>query len=363
MNADHRIGVGIVGCGEITQVMHLPILHELESFTIAGLCDLSGEVLGRLSERWGVSTVTQSFEELIALPEVEAVLVCTYDHAPVVAAALAAGKHVLVEKPLAFTAEEGRALAAAAEAAGVVATVGYMKLFDPAMERARERLGQIKRLRTITCHDYAGSFARHGQLYDQVRGSDVPADVIMATRVDVAERIASMLGAERAGYTDLYTLLLMLGSHDLAVLRGLFGSSPQVLFAQARGDDQLLAVLEYEGGVPCVLEVGVGTSYAWWDEWVSIHGDDESIRIEFPNPYIRYESTLTRIKETVSGAASDNVMTVSNEDPFRIEWIEFARCIGEGLATRSSFAGAVADLELARDIVAAMPPGPERETV
>jgi predicted dehydrogenase len=308
-----------------------------------------------------VATLTHSFEELIALAEVEVVLVCTYDHAPVAQAALAAGKHVLVEKPLAFTVAEGRALVEAAEQAGVVASVGYMKLFDPAMERARERLAQITRVRSITCHDYAGSFGRHVGLYDQVRGADVPVDVLTATRGDVAERIAGMLGPERAGYTDLYTLLLMLGSHDLAVLRGLFGPSPRVRFAQARGDDQLLAVLEYGDGVPCVLEVGVGTSYAWWDEWVSVHGDDESLRIEFPNPYLRYASTATRIKETVDGAASDSVIAVSNEDPFRREWIEFAGCVREGRATRSSFAGAVADLELARDIIAAMVPAADRE--
>jgi predicted dehydrogenase len=358
MSGENPIGIGIVGCGEITQVMHLPILHELGSLEIAGLCDLSVEVLERLSGRWGVSAVTQDFSELIALPQVEAVLVCTYDHAPVVEAALAAGKHVLVEKPLAFTVEEGRALQASAEAAGVVAQVGYMKLFDPAMEQAQHRVKQIKHLRSITCHDYAGSFARHGELYDQVRGGDVPSEILTATREDVAERIAEMLGPERAGYGDLYTLLLMLGSHDLAVLRGLFGPSPKVLFAQARGDTQLMAVLEYEDGVLCVLEIGVGTSYAWWDEWVSIHGDDESLRIEFPNPYIRYGSTLTRIKQTVDGGASDNLVAVSNDDPFRREWIEFAGCVREGRATRSSFAGAVADLELARDIVAAMAPFP-----
>ena len=93
-----------------------------------------------------------------------------------------------------------------------------------------------------------------------------------------------MLGPDRAGYTSLYTLLLMLGSHDLAVLRALFGTPERVLYARARGDGQLLAVLEYADGVPCVLEIGVGTSYAWWDEWVAVHGDDECAADRVPEP-------------------------------------------------------------------------------
>jgi predicted dehydrogenase len=356
------IGVGIVGCGEITQLMHLPILHELDDFTIAGLCDLSAETVAHLSQRWGVSATTTDYEELIALPEVDAVLVCTYDHAPVAAAAIAAGKHVLVEKPLAFTVDEARSLQAAAQTAGVVAQVGYMKLYDPGMELAMERLPQLKGLRSITCHDFAGSFSRHAPLYDLFRGSDVPAAVLEAGRAEVSGRIRTMLGDERAGYADLYSLLLMLGSHDLSVLRMLLGPSPRVAFAQARGDTQLTAVLEYPGGVPCVLEIGVGTSYPWWDEWVTVHGDDQALRIEFPNPYIRYSSTLVSIKETVGGAASDNVLAVSNEDPFRREWVDFAGCVREGREPRSTFAGGVADLELARNIVMAMTPAGESDS-
>jgi predicted dehydrogenase len=361
VSAQRPIGVGVVGCGEIAQLMHLPILHELDEFVVEGLCDLSAQTLSRLSARWGVAMTTTDHRELIASPDVEAVLVCTYDHAPIVTEAIAGGKHVLVEKPLAFTVDEGSLLAAAAEAAGVVAQVGYMKLFDPALERARERLPAITGLRSITCHDFAGSFARHAALYTQVRGDDVAAATLDAGRQDVAVRIAEMLGPEGSEHASLYTLLLMLGSHDLAVLRALFGQPERVLYAFARGQNQLLAVLEYADGVPCVLEIGVGTSYPWWDEWIAIHGDDEYLRIEFPNPYVRYSSTLLRVREALDGGASDRVVAVSNEDPFRREWVEFAACVRGGARTRAPFADGVADLELARQIVMALSLQPDRE--
>ena len=70
------------------------------------------------------------------------------------------------------------------------------------------------------------------------------------------------------------------GAVKSTVLRALFGTPEAVSYARPGGDGQLLAVLEYSGGVPCVLEIGVGTSYAWWDEWIAVHGNDEFLRID-----------------------------------------------------------------------------------
>ncbi len=354
------IRVGVIGCGQIAQLMHLPLLHELDEFAIAGLCDLSPTTLAYLGERYGVATRTTDYRELLADDGIDAVVVCTYDHAPVVAAAIAAGKHVLVEKPLAFTAAEARPLVAAAREADVVALVGYMKLYDPALERFVERLATLRGLRAIQVHDFAGRFDRYGDLYTEFRGDDVPADVLSAGRRDAAGRIADALGPDRAGYGELYLLLLMLGSHDLAVLRGTLGSPERVRFALGRGDDQLLALLDYPGGVPCVLEIGVGTSYEWWDEWLSVHGEDAELRLEFPNPYIRHAPTLLRVREADGASASERVTPVSNASLFRLEWLHFAGCIRGEATPRTPLAGGLADLELAEAIIAAMDPRPAR---
>jgi predicted dehydrogenase len=350
------IGVGVVGCGEIAQLMHLPLLHELDEFTIAGLCDLSPGALERLGSRYGVAMRTRDFRELLADAEVDAVAVCTYDHAPVVAAALAARKHVLVEKPLAFTPAEARPLVEAARDAGVVALVGYMKLYDAAVERAAARVATLEGLRALHVHDFAGRFDRYGELYTQVRPDDVPPALLAAARGEVDGRIADALGPEHAGYAGLYTLLLMLGSHDLAVLRAVAGTPEGVAYARARGDEQLLAVLDYPGGIPCTVEIGIGTAYEWWDEWLAAYGVREELRIEFPNPYVRYAPTVLRIREADGTSAAERIVPVSFESPFRREWLHFADCIRTGAAPRTPLAGGVADLELACAIVAALPP-------
>jgi predicted dehydrogenase len=352
------IRVGVVGCGEIAQLMHLPLLHELDEFELAGLCDLSPGALGKLGGRYGVALRTSEYLELLAEEAIDAVAVCTYDHAPVVAAALAAGKHVLVEKPLAFTPAEARALVEASRDAGVVALVGYMKLYDPAVERAAARLASLEGLRALHVHDFAGRFDRYGALYTRFRPDDVPAPLLAAARDEVVARIVTALGPDRAGYAALYTLLLMLGSHDLAVLRALAGSPDGVAYARARGDEQLLAVLDYPGGVPCTLEIGIGTAYEWWDEWLAAYGVREELRIEFPNPYVRYAPTVLRIREADGASASERTVPVSFESPFRREWLHFADCIRTGAPPRTPLADGTVDLELACAIIAALPPRP-----
>ena len=321
------IRVGVVGCGEIAQVMHLPLLLELPEYAIGGLCDLSASVVDYLGEQYGVALRTTDYRALVGSDAIDAIVVCTYDHAPVAAAAIAAGKHVLVEKPLAFSPQEARPLVEAAEASGLVALVGYMKLYDRAVERAIDEVAGLEGIRALHVHDFAGRFDRHPALYAQVRGDDVPQAVLTASRAQVAQRTAEALGPDHAGYVDLYTLLLMLASHDLAVLRAVCGSPERVLFAQSRSDTQLLAVLEYAGGVPCTFEIGVGTLYEWWDEWLAVYGESSELRLEFPNPYVRYAPSVLRRREGDQESAAEHVVQVSHDSSFRREWKHFADCI------------------------------------
>ncbi|MCB1494743.1 MAG: Gfo/Idh/MocA family oxidoreductase [Bauldia sp.] len=349
------IGVGVIGCGEIAQLMHLPYIHELPDLRIAGLCDLSPGTLAALGDHYGVATRTTDYRELLSRPDVDAVVVGTYDHANVVADAIATGKHVLVEKPLAFTSEEAGPLVSAADDAGIVAMVGYMKLYDPGYEIGVERIRQLGKPWSIHMHDFAGRFDRYGALYSQVRPDDIPVETLAAGRQAVDDRIATMLGPDHAGYAGLYLTLLMLGSHDLAVLRGAFGVPAAVAYARQVGPYQLHAVLEYPDGVPCTLEVGFGTQYEWWDEWLAVYGVSEEVRIAFANPYLRHASAAVHVREAFGEGPSDRVLRGSPDTAFRREWMHFLDCIRTGRPPRTPLADGLADLELARDIIKAMP--------
>src|SRR5437868_8292271 len=116
-----RLKVGIIGCGAIAQIQHLPHLRELDDeFEIAGLADLSPKLLEAVGLDYGVPAERQflDYREMVR-SDIDAVIVCpSGSHAPPSIAAAEAGKHILVEKPMCTTVAEAEAMVAAADRAG-----------------------------------------------------------------------------------------------------------------------------------------------------------------------------------------------------------------------------------------------------
>src|SRR3954471_14266375 len=146
-----RIRVGVVGCGLIAQVMHLPYLTELEDrFEIAALCDLSEPVATELARRYGVARTHARWDDMIDAGGLDAVMILTSgSHAPVAIAAARAGLHVFTEKPMCLSVAEAEAMVAAAAEADVRLMVGTMKRYDPAYERLAELLPAVEDLRLV----------------------------------------------------------------------------------------------------------------------------------------------------------------------------------------------------------------------
>jgi predicted dehydrogenase len=148
------IGLGIVGCGHVAEVAHLPALARVPSVEVVAVADADG---ARAAAAAGPgATVHPSVEALVADPRVEAVavLVPPREHRAVTEAALAAGRHVLVEKPLALDAADADALVRAASDAGVVAMTGFNLRRLDVIRRAKEvvaggGIGQVEVLRSV----------------------------------------------------------------------------------------------------------------------------------------------------------------------------------------------------------------------
>ena len=164
-----RLRVGVIGCGLIAQVMHLPHLRDLsDRFEIAALCDRDAGLLATVADRFGVHERYTEWQDLLAKAPLDAVLILTSgDHAPMIVAAAGAGLHILVEKPISHSTEQATAALAAVERAGVRLMVGYMKRFDPAYVRLAELVGAQRRdLRSVqvTTLESLGSpyVAHHG---------------------------------------------------------------------------------------------------------------------------------------------------------------------------------------------------------
>jgi predicted dehydrogenase/threonine dehydrogenase-like Zn-dependent dehydrogenase len=144
-----RLGVGVIGGGDFAIAMHLPILARLASqVRIEAICGRRGARIQRLAESCGARCATSDPSAVINDPLIDIVAVTTRhdSHSGLTLAALKAGKHVLVEKPLGLRREEIAPIAAyfAANATTPVLLVGYNRRFAPAIAVCQQFLAGRK---------------------------------------------------------------------------------------------------------------------------------------------------------------------------------------------------------------------------
>ena len=176
--------VGIVGCGRVTALRHLPALHALREARAVALADVEPRRLQELARKHGIERGYGSHEELIADDEVDAVAVCVPAslHAGVAVAALEAGKHVLIEKPMTLSVDEAQRVdAAAAGSRGVVMialNLRHHRLIRRARELVREGvLGEIQAVRTVFTSSFDYRDAAHPWRFRREAGGGAVAEM------------------------------------------------------------------------------------------------------------------------------------------------------------------------------------------
>ncbi len=135
-------GVGIIGAGSVS-TGHLRAVMALESTHLQAVADTDAERLARVCAEHGCEGYS-SYEDLLADEQVDLVIVCLPHglHCEVTVAALEAGKHVLVEKPMAVDVEQCDAMIAAAQRTGNQLSVGHMHRFSPANRAVKKLLSE-----------------------------------------------------------------------------------------------------------------------------------------------------------------------------------------------------------------------------
>ena len=140
------LGVGVVGCGYIANAAHLPYLSKMPEVSVVAVADTDATKREETRARFGVPRAYATTRDLLADAGVDAVFVClpTSLHAEVALAAIAAGKHVFCEKPMARDSAECQAMLDAAERAGVRLMVGHYLRFLPNHQQAVRLLREGK---------------------------------------------------------------------------------------------------------------------------------------------------------------------------------------------------------------------------
>lgn len=159
-----RLKVGILGCGPIAQAAHLESVTKARNAELYAICDVADDLRERMAATHAPAKSFRDYDEMLADPVLEAVVIATSDafHVAAAAAALRAGKHVLCEKPLGVSVEEVEGLRAVVAGSGKLLQVGHMKRFDAGLQSAKafidSEMGEMLALKAWYCdstHRYA----------------------------------------------------------------------------------------------------------------------------------------------------------------------------------------------------------------
>ena len=222
-------GIGIIGCGKIAQVRHIPEYLENPNAEIRGYFDLNLQRAQELAEKFGGKAFA-SVEELLADPSIDAVSVCVanFAHAEMTIKALEAGKHVLCEKPMAVTLAECEAMVAAAKKAGKHLMIGHNQRLAKAhmvakkmIEEGTATLSSLRHddtARKSILADLVASMAGQNVEYAVIDGFDIPMEKV---------RIISV---------PFETKSIVLASDGYPFLKPTLAESEQALQTQLRSD-------------------------------------------------------------------------------------------------------------------------------
>jgi len=167
------IKLGLIGCGRAAEICHLPALQHLAGIEVVAVADLDPERLGQVADRFHIKQRYTNFLDLLNHPSIEAIAVCVpvQAHVEVALAALEAGKHVLIEKPLALNLEEADRLIARAAQLPYKVMVGFNLRWHRLLRQAqgliqRGRLGPLVLLRTAftSYHEHIPDWRKRREL-------------------------------------------------------------------------------------------------------------------------------------------------------------------------------------------------------
>lgn len=351
-----RVKLGVVGCGAIAQVHHMPNLFELqELFDVTCVCDVSAGAAAYVANRFHVPNHVTDYRDLFE-SDVEAVLLCQSDPKTAVAvAAFEAGKHVFVEKPVCYSLEDMDAIIAACERSGTVGQAGYMKIFDPGYEYAQREIQGMANIQFVQVNHLHPNNSLHVRQFRVESFNDVPADAIAERNAARERTLRQAIGDVPDPVARAFFGLSGSMIHDLYTMRHALGEPSRVVSTEIwSGGRAWSTTLEYPAGFRAVAS-WIDLPDLWdFKETLEVYGDAKRVIVSYPTGFSR------GILATVLVQGIDERGTTYRHEP-HIDWESafvrelkhFHDCIVNGTACRAPVAEARLDVGLIIDVIKA----------
>jgi predicted dehydrogenase len=326
------LNIGLLGCGAISQFAHLPALAKARRVTLRAICDGAEDLLNTIGQRYGVRQLYRDYAAFLRDAEIDAVLIAAPDmfHVPLATQALAAGKHVLVEKPLGTNSAECRELLQTVQRTGLKLQVAAMKRHDPGMAFAhrfvQQRLGQVLSVSGWYCDTL---------FRPALQETLLPPTATSGQSI----RPSTDPKADKQHYS-----LITHGAHLFDNIRYLGGSVSGVATRHAErfGQHSWHGLLEFEQGGIGHFELTVKVN-SDWSEGYRVYGEHGSVEVKTFLPFyyrpseVRAFDARTEQWHTPLGAHSN---------PYKNQLEAFARSVLDGEPVNPDAADGLATVRL-----------------
>jgi predicted dehydrogenase len=306
------IRIGVIGAGRIAQAAHLPAIAKAAGVELVAISDPSPTLASGIAARYGVDGFTDT--DRLLEGEVDAVVIATPDrfHHALGMQALAAGKHVLMEKPLAATSAEAEELAAFATGRGLKLQTGSMKRHDPALAFARAQVAKIGRVLSFT------------SWYRVMSALRPPTEATLFPPMVVdpeVRRVENTFKLDRERYQ-----LATLGAHLFDGLTAFAGPGAWVSARVGKvGNDYtwhgVAGMRNSDGLISFEISAAV---HGEWAEGMDIYGEFGHISTRSPFPFFRHASD---VEVHIEDDGVSLVPHFGDTDPFKLQIESFARAI------------------------------------
>jgi predicted dehydrogenase len=325
-----NVRIGVIGCGRIAQVAHLPAIAKADGVELAGVSDPSPVLSDAAARRYGVPGHTET--DALLDSDVDAVVIAVPDrlHLPLGLRALDAGKHILVEKPAASTSDEATRLAGRAAETGRKLQIGAMRRHDPGIRYAAAAVAALGRLTTVSMWY---------RIQGRLRASTEAALFPPITVDDGVRRVEADHKADRRRY-----LLATHGAHVFDTLRLLVGETHRLRaqLAEVGPDFSWHGTARLTEGALCTFELSANV-HSEYAEGMEIYGEYGHVRVRSYFPFFRRTSAVRHFDERTGEAREPEFGAT---DPYRRQIEAFARAIVEDRPTDPDGADGVAALRM-----------------
>jgi predicted dehydrogenase len=357
--------VGVIGAGEVAQVIHLPTLSLLSHlYQTVSICDISAQTAQHCATKFHIPRATTDPLEIINDANIDVVFILTSDefHAEYTIAALRAGKNVMVEKPLTLSLPAAQRIIDAEKkyAKGRV-FVGYMRRYAPSFTGAFLReVASIPKILYARARDMSGPNAffvsQSGTFQVKSNGEDIPDSAVEARNRLLHELYGEAFpNAPNGVVTDAMKkycrFLGSLGSHDLSLMReALGGLTPHSIAGVSVNDPFYSAILNFkdskEHEFAVTYESGID-GVADFDAHLAIYGEKKRVSIQYDSPYVKGLPIKVRVEEVNEyGEKEVREIMSSYEDAYTAELKEMYECFVNGKEIKTTAEDAVNDLRL-----------------